>query len=59
MVQYTNPEIIKKRMENGEDLFGRESVSQNLKRIEFSDNLYLPPFPEGVEDVWKVFPFCL
>ena len=58
-VQYTNPEIIKKRMENGEDLFGRESVSQNLKRIEFSENPYLPPFPEGVEDVWKVFPFCL
>ena len=58
-VQYTNPEIIKNRMKNGEDLFGRESESQNLKRIEFSDNPYLPPFPEGVEDVWKTFPFCL
>jgi beta-1,4-mannosyl-glycoprotein beta-1,4-N-acetylglucosaminyltransferase len=58
-VEYTNPEIIKKRMENGEDLFGRELESQKLKRIEFSENTYLPPFPEGVEDVWKVFPFCL
>jgi beta-1,4-mannosyl-glycoprotein beta-1,4-N-acetylglucosaminyltransferase len=58
-VQYTNPEIIKKRIEKGEDLFGRELESQKLKRIEFSENPYLPPFPEGVEDVWKVFPFCL
>jgi beta-1,4-mannosyl-glycoprotein beta-1,4-N-acetylglucosaminyltransferase len=58
---YTDPEKIKERMKKGEDLFGRDLESKNLKHIEFSENTYLPPFPpcpEGV-DPWTLFPFCL
>ena len=58
---YTNPEVIKERVKKGEDLFGRELESRQLKRIEFSENTYLPPFPpcpEGV-DPFTLFPFCL
>jgi beta-1,4-mannosyl-glycoprotein beta-1,4-N-acetylglucosaminyltransferase len=58
---YTNPEIIKKRMEKGEDILGRADYAQIIKRIEFSENEYLPPFPPCPEDVdiWSLFPFCL
>jgi len=60
--RYTNPEIIKKRMEKGEDILGRADYAQIIKHVEFSENKYLPPFPpcpsEGV-DVWSLFPFCL
>ena len=58
---YTNPEKIKERIEKGEDIFARKDYASILKRIEFSENPYLPPFspcPEG-SDPWKLFPFCL
>ena len=63
-VCYTDPVKIKERIKKGADLFEREKrgdlmESFQLKRIAYQDNSYLPPFPEGVEDVWKVFPFCL
>ena len=52
---YTNPELIKERVEKGLDIVGRSGV--NFQRIEYADNPYLPPFPEGVEKDWNRFPF--
>jgi beta-1,4-mannosyl-glycoprotein beta-1,4-N-acetylglucosaminyltransferase len=59
--EYTDPDKIRERMKKGEDLFGRDSESRNLKRVEFWENSYLPPFPpcpEGV-DPYSLFPFTV
>jgi hypothetical protein len=54
---FTNPELIKERVEKGLDILSRSGV--NFQRIEYADNPYLPPFPEGIERNWNQFPFCL
>ena len=54
---YTSPKLIKERVEKGLDILGR-SV-EKIERIEYADNPYLPPFPEGVEKDWNRFPFCI
>jgi beta-1,4-mannosyl-glycoprotein beta-1,4-N-acetylglucosaminyltransferase len=54
---FTTPEYIKERVEKGTDILGRSDI--NFQRIEYSENMYLPPFPEGVEKDWNQFPFCV
>ena len=56
--EYNDVEKIRERMEKGMDFLRRNEFSSSLKRIEFSDNQYLPPFPHETNDFSK-FPFCL
>ena len=57
---YTCPEKIKERIEKGEDILGRSDYSQRIKRIEYSENDYLPPFPpDSTKKGWDIFPFSL
>jgi len=56
---FTTPEFIKERVEKGLDILGRSEDKFRLQRIEYADNPYLPPFPEGVEMDWNSFPFCV
>jgi beta-1,4-mannosyl-glycoprotein beta-1,4-N-acetylglucosaminyltransferase len=39
---YTNCDIIKKRIENSEDLFGRKSGCDEIIKLDENDNTYLP-----------------
>jgi len=54
---FTTPEFIKERVEKGLDILGRSEDKISFERIEYADNPYLPPFPEGVD--WNRFPFCV
>jgi beta-1,4-mannosyl-glycoprotein beta-1,4-N-acetylglucosaminyltransferase len=56
---FTNPKFIKERVEKGLDILGRTEDRFRFQRIEYADNPYLPPFPEGVEKDWNQFPFCV